>query len=90
MLIPGYWMAEGGQSATGALLHHIITSHAAYPKAKEEAGNKGITVFEYLNGHLEIMKKEANSPTLSHLTRYFHRKFNCCSLNISLSGFPWK
>ena len=66
-------MAEGGQSATGSLLHHVMTSHAAYSKAKEEAEKKDITVFEYLNKHLETMREEAKSATLSHLTRYFHR-----------------
>jgi ribulose kinase len=67
-------VAEGGQSATGALLHHVMTTHAAYPEAKEQAEKAGSTVFEYLNEHLEKMRKEAKSPTISYLTRYFHRK----------------
>jgi ribulose kinase len=66
-------MAEGGQSATGALLHHIVTTHAAYPAAKQTATEQGITVFEYLNDQLENMRTEAKFPTLSHLTRYFFR-----------------
>jgi FGGY-family pentulose kinase len=27
--VPGYWMTEGGQSATGALLDHMVRMHAA-------------------------------------------------------------
>ena len=71
VLIPGYWMAEGGQSATGALLHHVMTSHAAYSSAKEAATEEGITIFEYLNAHLDKLRREAKAPTLAHLTRYF-------------------
>lgn len=28
-MVPGYWLTEGGQSATGALLDHIIENHIA-------------------------------------------------------------
>lgn len=28
-MVPEYWLTEGGQSATGALLDHIIDNHAA-------------------------------------------------------------
>jgi ribulose kinase len=66
-------MAEGGQSATGALLHHIMTTHLAYPAAKEAAEKAGVTVFEFLNHHLEKLRTQSKSPTLTHLTRYFHR-----------------
>ena len=76
VLIPGYWMAEGGQSATGALLHHVITTHAAYPATNEAAKAKGVSVFEYLNDHLEVMRSQAKSPTLAHLTRYVSRNSN--------------
>jgi ribulose kinase len=71
VLIPGYWMAEGGQSATGALLHHVITSHAAYSPAKQTAAEKGISLFEYLNDHLDKLRLEAKAPTLAYLTRHF-------------------
>lgn len=27
-MVPEYWLTEGGQSATGALLDHIIENHA--------------------------------------------------------------
>lgn len=27
-MVPGYWLNEGGQSATGALLHHVLDTHA--------------------------------------------------------------
>ncbi len=27
-MIPGLWLNEGGQSATGALIDHVIDSHA--------------------------------------------------------------
>lgn len=28
-MVPEYWLTEGGQSATGALLDHIIENHIA-------------------------------------------------------------
>jgi ribulose kinase len=64
-------MAEGGQSATGALLHHVMTTHAAHAAAKEAAVAKDMTVFEYLNNHLDDLCHKSTSPTLAHLTRYF-------------------
>ena len=72
-------MAEGGQSATGSLLQHVITTHSAYQAAKEAASSEGITVFEYLNNHLERLRIQRNSPSLTHLTRHFHRSYlpNC-------------
>lgn len=85
VLIPGYWIAEGGQSATGALLHHVLTSHAAHPAAKEAAAKEGVTVFEYLNNHLEKLRTLAKSPTISHLTRHFFRNILISLSNLSLS-----
>jgi hypothetical protein len=48
-----------------------MTTHAAYPAAKKTAEKNDITVFEYLNNHLERLRLQAKSPTLAHLTRYF-------------------
>jgi ribulose kinase len=70
--MPGYYMSEGGQSATGALLQHIMTTHPAYPLALKAATEKGITVFDYLNDHLEELQLQTESPSLAYLTRFFH------------------
>jgi ribulose kinase len=66
-------MAEGGQSATGALLHHVLSTHAAYPEAKQTAAKQNMTMFELLNKHLESLRVREKSPTLAHLTRYIYR-----------------
>lgn len=40
-MIPGMWLSEGGQSATGKLLDHIIDTHPATPGIlKSLSGNK--------------------------------------------------
>jgi FGGY-family pentulose kinase len=36
-MIPGLWLTEGGQSATGALIDHVIFSHAAAAALQAEA-----------------------------------------------------
>lgn len=69
VLIPDFWMAEGGQSATGALLHHIVTTHPAYKAAESEAGGSK-AVFEFLNKRLEDMTKAENLPSVSLLAKH--------------------
>ena len=32
-MLPGYWLMEGGQSATGKLLDHVVENHPAYGEA---------------------------------------------------------
>lgn len=40
-MVPGLWLNEGGQSATGKLLDHVIDTHPATPGIlKSLAGNK--------------------------------------------------
>ncbi|HTJ88682.1 MAG TPA: FGGY-family carbohydrate kinase [Acidocella sp.] len=52
-MLPGLWLNEGGQSATGALIDHVITTHAAYPNLRAEAEATGESVYERLNARLE-------------------------------------
>jgi FGGY-family pentulose kinase len=40
-MVPGWWLAEGGQSAAGALIDWTLASHAAYPLAEAEAKAAG-------------------------------------------------
>lgn len=52
-MLPGLWLNEGGQSATGALIDHVISTHAAYPGVRAEAEATGETVYQRLNARLE-------------------------------------
>jgi len=36
-MIPGMWLTEGGQSATGALIDHVLQSHARYAELSAAA-----------------------------------------------------
>lgn len=38
-MVPGMWLNEGGQSATGKLLDHIIETHPAVGNLKRKAGD---------------------------------------------------
>ena len=40
-MVPGYWLTEGGQSATGALLDHIVENHLASPLVSNHAASQG-------------------------------------------------
>jgi FGGY-family pentulose kinase len=64
-------MAEGGQSATGQLLKHVIETHAAYNTACTEVRGLGTNIFHFLNEHLAGMQQRASAPSLSHLARHF-------------------
>jgi ribulose kinase len=41
-MVPEYWLTEGGQSATGALLDHIVDSHLAGPLVANRAASQSI------------------------------------------------
>lgn len=44
-MVPEYWLTEGGQSATGALLDHIIENHVASPRLANRAATQGKLLF---------------------------------------------
>ncbi|KAL2415783.1 D-ribulokinase [Exophiala dermatitidis] len=70
-IIPNFWMAEGGQSATGELLKHILETHPAYNQALSMAESTSSNIYDFLNQHLEDMKERENAPSISHLGRHF-------------------
>jgi D-ribulokinase len=47
-MVPGLWLNEGGQSAAGAAIDHLIGSHPAYKQAVEAARGAGLEVLDYL------------------------------------------
>ncbi|NOU34432.1 MAG: FGGY-family carbohydrate kinase [Polyangiaceae bacterium] len=54
-MVPGLWLNEGGQSATGALVDHVIQSHARAGELVVEAKNRGTTVYALLNERLDAL-----------------------------------
>lgn len=75
-MIPEYWLNEGGQSATGALIDHIITSHPLYQSVKDLAKKQGKTVYQLLNDRLlELAGSKEDIAFLTkdiHVLPYFH------------------
>lgn len=71
-MIPDLWLNEGGQSATGALIDHIIHSHPAASTFSQEAKKAGKTVYEMLNNHLDGMAREERVAHAAALTYDLH------------------
>jgi D-ribulokinase len=51
-MVPGFWLNEGGQSAAGAAIDHLIRSHPAYNEALATAHAAGIEILEFLEGRI--------------------------------------
>lgn len=71
-MIPGFWLNEGGQSATGSLIDHIIFSSAHAENLKSAADDQEITIYELLNRRLSQMAEEKQLEDIGYLTRDLH------------------
>ncbi|MGI8906508.1 MAG: FGGY-family carbohydrate kinase [Candidatus Sumerlaeaceae bacterium] len=71
-MVPGLWLNEGGQSATGALMDYVITTHARYADALAEAKAARQSIYEYLNAQVDRLASEARVKHRAELTRSFH------------------
>ncbi|KAM4641136.1 FGGY carbohydrate kinase domain-containing protein [Discoglossus pictus] len=56
-MVPGFWLNEGGQSATGKLIDHVVQGHSAFTQLQKEAKGRGQHIYTYLNNHLDQIKK---------------------------------
>ncbi|TQS31670.1 hypothetical protein Golomagni_08043, partial [Golovinomyces magnicellulatus] len=70
VLLPEFWMAEGGQSATGELLRHVLDIHPAYNETVALAKAEDKHIYDFLNDHLKLMADKANAPAISYLGRH--------------------
>ena len=61
-MVPGLWLAEGGQSATGALIDHVIGSHARGAELEAEARRRETTVYALLHERLGVLGRGAPFP----------------------------
>ncbi|XP_061588898.1 FGGY carbohydrate kinase domain-containing protein [Cololabis saira] len=67
-MVPGLWLNEGGQSATGRLIEHMVKGHAAYSQLQEQARHRvpftGENIYTYLNSHLSEMSDGGSAVDL--------------------------
>jgi len=63
-MLPGRWLNEGGQSAAGAGIDHLVRSHPAFAEAEEAAEKAGQGILEFLERRVL-----SRSPSLSDAAR---------------------
>ena len=75
-MVPGMWLTEGGQSATGSLIDYLIRENSRYEVIRENAAEQGRTVYQELNATIDdVKKRERKGPEITkeiNILPYFH------------------
>ncbi len=74
-MVPGLWLNEGGQSATGALIDHVIFNHGATEALIKATKEDGVTPYEVLNARLKELAQDKPLHALTqdlHVCPYYH------------------
>jgi D-ribulokinase len=69
-MVPGLWLNEGGQSAAGAAIDHLIRSHPAYNEAVATARTAGMEILEFLERR--IVSRSGNPSDAALFARDVH------------------
>src|ERR1700730_13218014 len=69
-MVPGFWLNEGGQSAAGAAIDHLVKSHPAYHEAVAAARACGMEILEFLETRIVARLKTPGEAAL--LARDIH------------------
>ena len=69
-MVPGFWLNEGGQSAAGAAIDHLIRSHPAYSEAVGTAHASGMEILEFLERR--ILSRSQSPGEAALLARDIH------------------
>ncbi len=64
-MVPGLWLNEGGQSAAGAALDHLVQMHPASPQAAEHAKAAGQSLVGWLDMRAQAMGPLADVAALA-------------------------
>ncbi|KAF8937042.1 hypothetical protein EDD21DRAFT_443514 [Dissophora ornata] len=74
VMLPDMWVAEGGQSSTGQLIDYLTKSHPAYSEAlkRAQSTNPTVSIYEYINQHLEAIAKRQSIANYAYLTKRLH------------------
>lgn len=69
-MVPEYWLTEGGQSATGALLDHIIENHAGSIHLANRAASQSKVFFPIIWNISNVYINEYLTNVLTRLIFY--------------------
>src|SRR3979411_118893 len=69
-MVPGFWLNEGGQSAAGAAIDHLVRSHPAYNEAVATAQAAGMEILEFLERRIVARSGQLGEAAL--LARNLH------------------
>jgi D-ribulokinase len=69
-MVPGFWLNEGGQSAAGAAIDHLVRSHPAYDEAAATARAGGMEILEFLERR--IVARSGSPGEAALLARDIH------------------
>jgi D-ribulokinase len=69
-MVPGFWLNEGGQSAAGAAIDHLLRSHPAYTEASSAARSEGTDVIGFLERR--ILARAGTPGAAAALARDVH------------------
>jgi D-ribulokinase len=69
-MVPGFWLNEGGQSAAGAAIDHLVKAHPAYSETVAAARADGMEILEFLERR--IVSRAQNSREAALLARDIH------------------
>lgn len=68
-MVPGMWLSEGGQSAAGEAIAHLVTSHPASSETNAAAEKAGLSLQSYLLREVETSVSHASEAALLAGTR---------------------
>ncbi|XP_040264004.1 FGGY carbohydrate kinase domain-containing protein isoform X2 [Bufo bufo] len=74
-MVPGFWLNEGGQSATGKLIDHVVQGHDGFSDLQKKANSRGQHLYAFLNDHLDQIRALGPQDSLTgdlHVWPDFH------------------
>jgi D-ribulokinase len=69
-MVPDFWLNEGGQSAAGAAIDHLLKSHPGYAEASAAARKDGLDIIDFLERR--IIARAGNVSAAALLARDVH------------------
>ena len=64
-MVPGLWLSEGGQSAAGARIDHLMGLHPASVEAAAQAKAQGVSLAAWLAGQAAARSADLSAAALA-------------------------